>query len=67
MNGVEELLILGEATVNGRDWLKIQEDLRGVLEDRGVGISSEKASPWKRGDTQGDSMREAPGCRAEHT
>ena len=53
--------------MNGRDWLKIQEDLRGVLEDRGVGFSSEKASPWKRGDTQGDSLREAPGCRAEHT
>ena len=48
--------------MNGRDWLKIQEDLRGVLEDRGVGFSS-----WKRGDTQGDSLREAPGCRAEHT
>ena len=62
MNGVKELLILGEATINGRDWPKIQEDLRGVLEDRGVGFSS-----WKRGDTQGDSLREAPGCRAEHT
>ena len=44
--------------MNGHDWIKIQEDLRDILEDRGVGFSSEKVSPWKRGDTQGDGLHE---------
>ena len=52
-------MILDKATVNGHDWIKIQEDLQDILEDRGVGFSSEKVSPWKRGDTQGDGLHEA--------